>query len=863
MDIPLKSQPKVSMVSLLDETKFTLGLYDGNDLEYDENEIEYEHESNDMGSQRGSRDIDSSSGNMGSINEVIADKKDNNYRLSRRQNKADSSRDEIRSPFEESRRRLRTRTHSPDSDHSPMSPNNEYTTGFSEYLSGLEDEYIPGLNFGDMVYKWNRPSDQNLAGLYGGAVSTSTSTSTSNTPLSRDASYLDLNKLHAQVSPQPIALRGHLNSNNKHSFSKLSDFMKASRVPKNTSSTAPATTNKDVNNSTSTLTSTVDSDHKKRRLKSSQIVDPSTGDINYELILSSLPPNFNDLPYSQRRKVVKSFSDSIDYSQFSLFAKQYLTEKMPSSAGRTPGSGSNNGSFARRSRHNSTNTVAGRLLALSSSSSSDLKKMEEAQPKKNNVDEKGAIVMGFKLGKIIGFGAWGTIRECSGEGGVIKAVKIVKSSRNIDSVSAPSLSQSNRNSPTHSRPPQHNPKVLEVFKKEINIWKRLQHDNILPLIDHLETDTAIFCITNRIFGGTLFELVSSWGIYNFGMQNMTGPVSFLIESQRMRLSQTKTFIKQIISALTYLHEEMGVVHGDLKLENALVDDRNKDDLKVILCDFGMSRVYTSRVSKKSSFLSPTQNSPSSTIRSKSSTTDLRKPYYGGDTKNTRHLFTDDSKIGMDHMFKQLGPSLQSVDLTPEHSHHTLYQFHNSNKITEGKIDSGLPHSHIGSLPYASPELLLPSPPPLGPSADIWALGVLMYTMCTGKLPFQHPYEPTLRSIITSGDYNKSDLKKACLLQWVLADDLESESESNSNADSGAEVEKSERLEKAGKRSNSMFSSSLVDNKREREIDELHDQWLQYNKSEFSWLFDIIKGSLQANITKRWDLNKIYDSVHIC
>ena len=120
-----------------------------------------------------------------------------------------------------------------------------------------------------------------------------------------------------------------------------------------------------------------------------------------------------------------------------------------------------------------------------------------------------------------------------------------------------------------------------------------------------------------------------------------------------------------------------------------------------------------------------------------------------------------------------------------------------------------------------------------------------------------------RSIITSGDYNKSDLKKACLLQWVLADDLESESESNSNTDSGAEVEKSERLEKAGKRSNSMFSSSLVDNKREREIDELHDQWLQYNKSEFSWLFDIIKGSLQANITKRWDLNKIYDSVHIC
>lgn len=860
MDIPLKSQPKVSMVSLLDESKFTLGPYDGNEIEYDENEVEYENESNETGTQRQQRDRENSSENMGSIKEMIAEKKDNNYSLSRRQIKTDSNRDTITSPLEESRRKLRTRTHSPDSDHSPMSPNNEY--GYGEYLSGLEDEYIPGLNFGDMVYKWNRPSDQNLSRLYDETISTSTSTSTSNTPLSRDASYLDLNKLHAKVSPQPIALRGQLNSSNKYSYSKLSDFMKASRVPKNISTTAPVTANKDVNNSTSTLTSTVDSDHKKRRLKSSQIVDPNTGDINYELILSSLPPNFNDLPYSQRKKVVKSFSESIDYSQFSLFAKQYLTDKMPSSSGKTPGSGSNNGSF-RRSRHNSTNTVAGRLLALSSSSSSDLKKMEETQQKKNNVDEKGAMVMGYELGKIIGFGAWGTIRECCGEGGIIKAVKIVKSSRNIDSASAPSLSLGSKISPTHSRPPQHNPKVLEVFRKEINIWKQLKHENILPLIDHLETDTAIFCITNRIFGGTLFELVSSWGIYNFGMQNMSGPVSFLIENQRIRLSQTKMFIKQIISALTYLHEEMGVVHGDLKLENALVDDRNKDDLKVILCDFGMSKVYTSRVSKKSSFLSPTQTSASSTIRSKSSTTDLRKPYHGGDTKNTRNLFTDDSKIGMDNLFKHLGPSLQSVDLTPEHSHHSLYQFHENNNKPEGKIDSGLPHSHIGSLPYASPELLLPSPPPLGPSADIWALGVLMYTMCTGKLPFQHPYEPTLRSIITSGDYSKTDLKKACLLQWVLADDLENESESNSNANSGAEVEKSERLTKSDKRSNSMFSSSLVDNKREREIEELHDQWLRYNKSEFSWLFEIIKGSLQANITKRWDLNKIYDSVHVC
>lgn len=72
-----------------------------------------------------------------------------------------------------------------------------------------------------------------------------------------------------------------------------------------------------------------------------------------------------------------------------------------------------------------------------------------------------------------------------------------------------------------------------------------------------------------------------------------------------------------------------------------------------------------------------------------------------------------------------------------------------------------PNSHIGSLPYAAPELLEPSPPPLGPSADIWALGVMIYAMLTGKLPFKHDYEPRLRAIIAAGRYDKEALATVC------------------------------------------------------------------------------------------------------
>ena len=53
----------------------------------------------------------------------------------------------------------------------------------------------------------------------------------------------------------------------------------------------------------------------------------------------------------------------------------------------------------------SLNTLAGRLLARTSTT--DFKKLQEAMKPKYNVDEKGAIVLGHELGKVIGFGAWG------------------------------------------------------------------------------------------------------------------------------------------------------------------------------------------------------------------------------------------------------------------------------------------------------------------------------------------------------------------------------------------------------------------------------------------------------------------------
>lgn len=225
---------------------------------------------------------------------------------------------------------------------------------------------------------------------------------------------------------------------------------------------------------------------------------------------------------------------------------------------------SEDGSLRRASRRSSNRS--GRSLSSMSPAASFLAryKASEAPLKEPQPDDEGQG-LGYDneyiIGKQIGYGGFSIVKEVTSiENGkpVVDAVKIVRKQ------------QSNKSE-------FENEALQSQFDHEVEMWRFLRHPYILPLIKVYTTDYATFCITKLNKGGTLFDLIRD-----------------IRRKQKSGLSKelVKRYAYQLASALRYLHNDVCVVHRDIKLENCLLDmtvpDAATKGGDVLLCDFGMA-----------------------------------------------------------------------------------------------------------------------------------------------------------------------------------------------------------------------------------------------------------------------------------
>eukprot|EP01083_Nonionella_stella_P036056 98392_1 len=112
-------------------------------------------------------------------------------------------------------------------------------------------------------------------------------------------------------------------------------------------------------------------------------------------------------------------------------------------------------------------------------------------------------------------------------------------------------------------------RYLRAMHDELDILHALCHPNIAKLQSLFEDKNTMYIIKPECNGGTLFDNIA----------------------QRKRFTEhdASKIIKQILSALRYMHEENDIVHCSLNPQNIFFVN-NSDDLSIKIHGFGMSKL---------------------------------------------------------------------------------------------------------------------------------------------------------------------------------------------------------------------------------------------------------------------------------
>jgi len=110
---------------------------------------------------------------------------------------------------------------------------------------------------------------------------------------------------------------------------------------------------------------------------------------------------------------------------------------------------------------------------------------------------------------------------------------------------------------------------LQLLQREIDILKKLNHQNIISLKEVYDEKETIYLVMELVQGGELFDQIVSRGTYSE--------------------ADAANIVRQILDAVAYMHDN-GIAHRDLKPENLLCSGDEYNTIKVT--DFGLSKDFS-------------------------------------------------------------------------------------------------------------------------------------------------------------------------------------------------------------------------------------------------------------------------------
>jgi len=109
----------------------------------------------------------------------------------------------------------------------------------------------------------------------------------------------------------------------------------------------------------------------------------------------------------------------------------------------------------------------------------------------------------------------------------------------------------------------------EMLTNEVEILLKIDHPNVIKLLDLFDTPETLYLVMELASGGELFDRI--------------------VERESYSEADAREVMWQLLCAIEYIHSQ-DIVHRDLKPENLLLE-AEETDTKIKLTDFGLSRIF--------------------------------------------------------------------------------------------------------------------------------------------------------------------------------------------------------------------------------------------------------------------------------